>query len=116
MYLHVLVEVGIVGLALFGIALLLAVAATVRAARAFRRSGDEQMELLSRSLFAGLVGILAADFFLSGQWDRALWIIIGLALAAGSIARHSAREAEAETAPWAEPESERRVPVPAGMG
>ena len=117
MYLQVLVEVGIVGMALLGIALLLVIASTVRAARAFRRRGDDQMELLSRSLFAGLVGTLAADFFLSGQYQRALWILAGLALALWSLARTPEPEPEPEPLSYDEPEPfrERRAPVPAGV-
>lgn len=117
MYLHVLVEVGVVGMALLGIALLLVVGSTVRAALAFRRRGDDQMELLSRSLFAGLVGMLAADFFISGQYQRAIWILAGLALAFWSLARAPEPEPEPEPLYYDEPEPfrERRAPVPAGV-
>ncbi len=116
-YLHVLVEVGVVGMTLLGIVLLLVVASAVRAARAFRRHGDGQMELLSRSLFAGLVGMLAAAFFISGQYQRALWILAGLALAFWSLARTPEPAPEPEPLRLDEPEPfhDRRAPVPAGV-
>lgn len=117
MYLQALVEVGIVGTSLFGLALLLVMRSAVRAARAFRRRGDDQMELLSRSLLAGLVGTLAADFFISGQYQRALWILAGLALAFWSLARTPEPEPEPEPLYHDEPEPfhERRATVPAGV-
>ena len=87
MYLHVLVEIGVVGLALFGLILVACLAAAWRAARLFKRAGDLKMELLSRTLLAGTAGILVADFFISGQYQRVLWILLGLCVALLGIAR-----------------------------
>lgn len=96
MYLHLLVEVGIVGLALFGGLLLACVAAAVRAAWLFRRTGDVTLELLSRTVVAGSVGLLVADFFISAQYQRVLWILMGICLALYGVARRQAAVDAAE--------------------
>jgi O-antigen ligase len=94
MYLHVLSELGIVGLALFlGIAGV-SLRSALRAARSFQRRGDAAMELLSRSLAIALCGILAADFFLSGQYGKQLWLLLALGPALAGLA--AARERAAD--------------------
>ena len=101
-YLHLLVEVGTVGLVLFGGILLACLVAVARAAHLFKRAGDAKLELLSRTLLAGTVGILVADFFISGQYQRILWILLGLCVAMLGIARGArapVRSAEATDPP-----------------
>ncbi len=86
-YLHILVEIGTVGLALFIGIVLVCLAAAVRAAQLFKRAGDEKLELLSRTLLAGTSGLLTADFFISGQYQRILWILLGLCVGMLGVAR-----------------------------
>ena len=85
-YLEVLAELGIVGLALFG-----ALVGSgdrdggtggpqVRARR--RRS----MELLSSAVVVALVSLLAMDFFLSDQFSKQLWLLLALCPALLAIA------------------------------
>ena len=50
------------------------------------------MELLSRGVFLGLVGILTADFFASEQFSKQLWLLLGLAPALLAIATRSEEE------------------------
>ncbi|MCC6832417.1 MAG: oligosaccharide flippase family protein [Thermoleophilia bacterium] len=113
MYLHLLVEVGIVGLALFGGLLLACVAAAIRAAWLFRRTGDVTMELLSRTVAAGSVGLLVADFFISAQYQRVLWILMGICLALYGVARRQAsvRAPEPGGPAWA-PDARRTARTP----
>lgn len=83
MYLHVVTEVGIVGLVLFLtlIAASLGVAATaIRSASTYAPTG-----LLFRALLAGTIGVLSANVFISGQYETELWILLGLCLASGSL-------------------------------
>jgi O-antigen ligase len=116
-YLHVLAELGIIGLlglvAILGFSLRCA----LRAARIFERRKDFKMEVISRAVFIGLVGILTADFFASEQFSKQLWLLLGLAPALLSIAsRADERDAEEAadllSAPLA-PQRLEPAPVPA---
>jgi putative inorganic carbon (HCO3(-)) transporter len=91
MYLHVLAELGIVGLSLFLAMLGFALACAFKAARRFAEAGDRDMELLTRGLVLAMIGILSADFFLSGQYSKQLWLLLGLAPALLAISTTRAR-------------------------
>lgn len=84
-YIGTLAELGLIGLGL----LLLA---GVTAARAFRQSarraaerGDAALAGFARALFVSLVGFAAASLFLSTETDRALWLMLGLAIALPNV-------------------------------
>ncbi len=85
-YLEVLAELGIVGLALFGALVAAAIGTGVRAARRFGRAGDASMELLSGAVVVALVSLLAMDFFLSDQFSKQLWLLLALCPALLAIA------------------------------
>ena len=77
-YLDFLAELGIVGLGLF-----LAIAAgslrtAALAARSFARSGDHELELMTRAVIVAILALLAADFFLSDQYSKQLWLLLAL--------------------------------------
>jgi hypothetical protein len=78
MYLGVLAELGIVGLALFLSIIGFSLVCLVRSARSFSRAGDRDLEILSRAVFVALVGILAADFFTSRAFAKELWLLMSL--------------------------------------
>lgn len=86
-YLEVAAELGIVGflllMGLFGFC----VSCAVRAAREFTRRGDVAMELLTRGLVVGLVGMLAASFFVSVEYLKQLWLLLALGPPVLAIAR-----------------------------
>jgi O-antigen ligase len=77
-YLGVLAELGIVGLALLLAVILFSLGCTVKAARRAERSGDRTVEILARALFVALVGLLAADFFVSREYSKQLWLLMAL--------------------------------------
>jgi O-antigen ligase len=77
-YLDVLAELGVVGLVLFMSVVLFSLGCALRAARAATRSGDGQLEILARAMFVALVGLLAADFFVSRQYSKQLWLLLAL--------------------------------------
>lgn len=87
-YLGTLVETGVIGLALLLAALLACVEAARRAARRFDRAGRAREAALARAVLLGALGMLAADFFLSGGHDTRLWTLLALgpALLAASTA------------------------------
>jgi O-antigen ligase len=93
-YLHVLAELGVIGLVAFLLILGFSLRCALRAARLFERCKDLTMELLSRAVFVGLVGILTADFFASEQFSKQLWLLLGLGPALLTMAQGGAQEEE----------------------
>lgn len=88
-YLGPLAELGIVGAALFVSIIGFSLSAVYRAATRFARTGDRQMEALSRGLLVACVGILAAGFFISAETSKQIWMLLALCPAMLAIARAS---------------------------
>jgi O-antigen ligase len=93
-YLEILAEMGVVGLGLWVAILLLCVRCGWRAIRNFTASGNFRMEILSRAVLIALIGLLAADFFNSLEFDKTLWLLLGLCPALQAIS-----QTETEPAP-----------------
>ena len=93
-YLQELAEGGIVGAALFFGILTFALRSYRLAWRGFRRSGDHDLEILSYAAFIGLVGFMAACFFISVEFNKQLWILVALAPA---LQRLSVASAETDS-------------------
>jgi putative inorganic carbon (HCO3(-)) transporter len=88
-YLELLADLGIPGLLAFlGVAVFSLLAAG-KAAREFQRQGDTQLELIARCLVLALVAFLAADFFLSGEFSKQLWLTFALCPATLALSRTS---------------------------
>lgn len=87
MYLHILVELGVVGLVLFAVLIVCAFVAAFHAVRAFARAGDWEMEILARGIIIGTIGMLAAFVFLSAQYEKQLPLLLGVLAALSSLAR-----------------------------
>ena len=88
-YLQILAELGIVGLALFLSIIGFAIWCALKAAQWFARAGDNQMEIVARAMVVALVGILAADFFITEQYGKQLWLLLGLGPALLGVARRT---------------------------
>jgi O-antigen ligase len=86
-YLQVLSEVGIVALVPFLGILGFSLWSLLAAAGRFRDRGEDGMEIIARATFVGLTGILAADFFVSGQFSKQLWLLLGLGPALLAMSR-----------------------------
>jgi O-antigen ligase len=97
-YLQVLAELGVVGLALFLAVIVFSLSCALRAAWAFRDLADTRMELIGRGLFVATLAMLAADFFLSEQFSKQLWLLLALGPALYAIARRDRRRAESAPA------------------
>ena len=97
-YLETLVELGVVGAALFLGVIGLCLAALAKAVASFKRSRDREMEVLARGLLVALGGILVADFFISEQFSKALWLLLALGPAMLVVARRVERDRAAEVA------------------
>jgi len=85
-YLQVLTELGVVGLGAFlfiiGRSLMLA----LRAARKFAQSGDYELDMLSRGFLVGTAAMLVAYFFATNQYEKQLWLLLGVGPALLSVA------------------------------
>jgi O-antigen ligase len=88
-YLEIQAELGIPG----SVAFLFVVAATftwvVRAIRAAESAGDRELEFLSRGVLVALVGYLAAATFGSREYEKPLWLLLGLAVAMSTVVSRS---------------------------
>jgi O-antigen ligase len=89
-YLHVLAETGLIGLALFVLVIVTALAIGVRAVKTFSERGDLEMEILGRGLIIGTIGMLVAFFFLTAQHEKQLPLLLGALAALSTMARRSA--------------------------
>ena len=85
-YLHIAAELGAVGIVLFVALLWSVLAATRRGVRAATAAGDYPLELAGRGLLVGTIGMLAAFTFLTAQYEKQLWLTLGLALAFARVA------------------------------
>lgn len=77
-YLQLLADLGIPGLLAFVGVAGCAILAAARAARRFERQGDVAMELTARCQVLALVAFMSADFFLSGEFSKQLWLTFAL--------------------------------------
>jgi O-antigen ligase len=101
-YLSFLAELGIPGLLLFVTILLASFACAWRAALIFKRRDMPDMELIARCLLLSLVALMTANVFLTDDYSKQLWLIVGLCPAVLALAR-SERFAATERARPAPP-------------
>ena len=86
-YLTMLTDYGMVGLALFAALIALALLLGVQAAWAFARADQRELELLSRGVVAAVIAMLTAYMFISAQYEKQLWLLIGFSAALSTLAR-----------------------------
>jgi len=89
-YLGVASELGVVGLAAFVVVVAVTLVLVWRSIGLFARSADIALELVSRAVLISLIGLLTAFVFLSGETEKPLWLLIGLAIALHGLARRRA--------------------------
>jgi O-antigen ligase len=89
-WLQILAEEGIIGLSLFVTIVGFALASCWRAAKEFARRNDRGGEILARVLLIGLFGTLVADTFLSQEYNKQLWLLLGIGPALLGAARAEA--------------------------
>jgi O-antigen ligase len=77
-YLEVLAELGVVGLTLFLIVVFFAIGCAVRAARYAAEVKDREIDILARALVVALASLLAANFFISREYSKQLWLLFAL--------------------------------------
>jgi O-antigen ligase len=96
-YLQLLTETGIVGLAIFLLVGLGSMRASWLAARHFDAGGHVAYGDLARAALMAMLAMLAAQFFISDGEDWRLWILLALGPVLLSIARRTPPSADAGT-------------------
>ena len=86
-YLHVLTELGIVGILAFGGMIVGAIAVAWRSIRELSRRRELRLEILARGVLIGTIGMLAAFVFITAQYEKQLWLLLGTCLALSTLAR-----------------------------
>lgn len=87
MYLEVLAELGIPGIAFFAGIIVSCLGCMLAALSRFRALADRRMATLTIAVTAGVMGLLASDIFSSAQYARNLWLMLGLGPALLAIAK-----------------------------
>ena len=85
-YLNIVDDLGIPGLLFFGLIIGGTFGAASAGIRALARVGDVEMEVLARAVVLGSLGMLAAAFFFSGEYQKQLWLLLGASAALPSVA------------------------------
>jgi O-antigen ligase len=85
-YLEILAELGLVGIALFAVIALGSIAIGLRGAQRLGRAGFKETALLGRGVVIATIGMLAAFTFLSAQYEKNLWLLLGASAALASLA------------------------------
>jgi O-antigen ligase len=95
-YLHLAAELGIVGAGLFLFTILVPIFYAGRVVRMFSPKSLRFEPIIGRGLVAGVFGMLAAFVFLSAQYEKQLWITLGLVLAFDRVGALSASQGSEE--------------------
>lgn len=94
-YLEILAELGWVGAGLFAVLVLGVLLLGLRGIRLLGRAGFADTALLARGIPIAMIGMLAAYAFLSAQYEKNLWLLLGACAALASVARGAATSAAA---------------------
>lgn len=86
-YLHIAAELGIVGLLLLLVLVVGSLVLGLRAAGALALADDRDAAVLVRGLVVGSAGMFTAFVFLTAQYEKQLWVALGLLGAASALAR-----------------------------
>jgi O-antigen ligase len=86
-YLELFVELGVAGLIAFATVVLASLTVAVRVVGEVVGTGDREVELLGRGVVVAIVTLLAAFAFLSAEYEKQLWLLLGVAAALSSVAR-----------------------------
>jgi O-antigen ligase len=93
-YLEVWADTGVIGLAFFIVLLVAPLGAAWRAVRILEHVGRRADEILVRALIVAIVAILAAGFFISDEYSKQLFLLLGVATATLATVRAETRAPE----------------------
>lgn len=92
LYLEVLAETGIVGIAVFLFILSSSFKSLILAWRTFQKTNHKDYAGLTAGFAMGLLGYLIAAFFIHNAYPRYFYLLIGLALSCEMVARNHLQE------------------------
>ncbi len=98
-YLNVLADLGLVGLGLFAALIVVVLRSLRHRIRDEAAGGDHQIESICRGLLVALVGLLVAYTFISAQYEKQLWLLLGLGLAAANLRSRALAQADEPSLP-----------------
>jgi O-antigen ligase len=82
-YLEILAELGIVGLMLFVAVLAMTIGRAL--GMLAQGVGEGGTRLLARAITAATVGVMTSQVFISGEYSKQLWLLLGMAVAVASL-------------------------------
>lgn len=86
-YLHVMSELGIVGITLFMSIIVIGLSCLFRAAQIARRIGENELRILAQAVFLAVISVLVANFFISEQLAKLPWLLLATGPGMLAIAR-----------------------------
>jgi len=86
-YLHVLTELGIIGFTAFMGIILGALGLAWRAIRTLKERGERRLEIVARGVLIATLGMLGAFIFITAQYEKQLWLLLGICAALSTLAR-----------------------------
>ena len=86
-YLHILTELGVIGLIPFLVLITGCLGLAWLGVRAFARRRERRLEILARGIVIATIGMLAGFFFFSAQYEKQLWLLLGACAGLSTIAR-----------------------------
>ena len=98
-WLEIAAETGIVGITLMATIILFSLRSLLRAAGLFRQLGERRMQGVALCVATALIGYVAALTFISDEYSKGLWVLLGLGPAIFAMAQ----SAETERAKAPEP-------------
>jgi O-antigen ligase len=107
-YLESLVDLGPVGLTIYVLVVSLTLWFLIRSARRFARSDAYTLRRMTIAIAVSLVGLQVASIFLSNEFGKGLWVLMGLSLALDRMSSKLAAAAGRSPGP-------RRLRVPAAL-
>lgn len=111
-YIENLAELGPIGLVLFVSIIFVTAFYLVSSSRRGRLAGDRSIERFSLAMLVSLLGYSLSAIFLSNQLGKALWILVGMALALDVMSRRTAAAAPALVEARAGPAYDQAVAAP----
>jgi O-antigen ligase len=98
-YLQLAAELGVVGVVIFVLTVLSPLLACRAAVSLSEAAGEWRASIVGRGLFAGTIGMLTAFVFLTAQYQKQLWVTLGLVLAYSRISERSPEVVPSELVP-----------------
>jgi O-antigen ligase len=88
LYLEIASQLGLVGLAVFGVLVWFMFRGLLQAHRDFRAGAMKDYAEMTAAFAIAMFGYLSAALFLHSAYDRYFWLLFGIGLALPQVARH----------------------------